>query len=310
MENKDKYKKFCLENKNIPIFSQPWWLDVVSEEGNWDVILYEEKKEVVAAFPFFYKKKGFLKIIVQPKFTQKLGPIIMNNTSGTTKILNHFINNMPNYNYMDINWHHQYKNWLPFYWNKFSQETMYTCIIKDLDKIDHVYKNFSQNRKHDINKSKASNLKINFDLDAKLFFREHEKNLRKRNFKISYKEKFLENLFLSCKENNSGRLIGISDHNNNYLSICFIVWDSDYAYLIGLSSDPDKIKSGATSMLIFESLKFLRNKAKNFDFEGSMNQNIYSFYKSFGSERYEYYKIKSFKPKIIEILEKIVKNNK
>ena len=53
MENKDKYKKFCYENENIPIFSQFWWLDAVSQNNQWDVIIYEKDKKIIGAFPFF-----------------------------------------------------------------------------------------------------------------------------------------------------------------------------------------------------------------------------------------------------------------
>ena len=58
MKNKDKYKKFCYENQNVPVFSQFWWLDAVSRDGDWDAILYERNNKIVAAFPFFIKSKS------------------------------------------------------------------------------------------------------------------------------------------------------------------------------------------------------------------------------------------------------------
>lgn len=306
MKNKDKYRKFCLENQNIPVFSQFWWLDAVSEQGSWDVILYEKNNKVIAAFPFYFKNKNIFKLITLPKFTQKLGPIIPDNISDKNKILDYFIENLPSYNFLDLNWHHEYKNWLPFYWKDFHQETMYTCIIKNISDPNNIYEKFSKNRKYDINKSIDSNLQINFNLEPNFFFEEHKKNLLKRNIKINYDKELLEQIYNSSKENNSGKLIGVFDQNKNCLSVCFLLWDKNYAYLIALSSDPDNLKSGATSRLIFESIKFLKDKSKNFDFEGSMNKNIYSFYRSFGSERYEYYKIKNFKPKILKTLYEII----
>lgn len=306
MKNKDKYKRYCDENQNIPVFSQFWWLDAVSRDGDWDAILYERDDKIIAAFPFFIKKKNIFKLITLPRFTQKLGPIIDKDEKEKSKILSYFIDHLPNYNYFDINWHHEYKNWLPFYWKKFNQETMYTCIIKDIKNINKVYENFSNNRKYDIKKTEDLNLQINFDLKPDFFFKEHKKNLKKRNIKINYDQEFLERIYHSSVKNNSGKLLGVFDKNNQCLSMCFLLWDNNYAYLIALSSDPDKFKTGATSRLIFESLKFLNNKSLNFDFEGSMNKNIYSFYKSFGSKKFEYYKIKSFKPQILKSIYEII----
>ena len=307
MKNKDKYRQFCYENQNIPVFSQFWWLDSVSQDGNWDVVLYEEDKKIIGAFPFFLKKKNIFNLITLPKFTQKLGPIIKDEAKEKNKILDYFIDNLPSYNYLDINWHHTYKNWLPFYWKGFTQETMYSCIIKNLKNLDQIYENFSKNRKYDINKSQSNKLEIKFDLDPEFFLEQHRKNLKKRNIIINYNNEFLKKIYKASLENNSGKLLGIFDKDNNCLSICFLLWDKNYAYLVALSSDPSKLKSGATSRLIYESLNFLKDKSQNFDFEGSMNKNIYSFYRSFGSERYEYFKIRNFKPRFLKIFYEIIK---
>lgn len=42
MGNKSKYRNLCAVEKNIPIFSQDWWLDAVCGEENWDVIIIEK----------------------------------------------------------------------------------------------------------------------------------------------------------------------------------------------------------------------------------------------------------------------------
>ena len=184
---------------------------------------------------------------------------------------------------------------------------MYSCIIKGIKNINNVYGNFSKNRKYDINKTIKSELQVKFDLSPEFFFEEHKKNLKKRNIKINYNKETIVNIFNATKYYNSGKIIGIYDKENNCLSSCFLVWDKNYAYLIALSSDPDTLKTGAASRLIYESLKFLKDKSKNFDFEGSMNKNIYSFYRSFGSERYEYYKIKNFRPKFLKLIYEVLK---
>ena len=44
---KEKYAAFCT-SENLPIFMQPWWLNIVANR-NWSVALVKEKGRVVAA---------------------------------------------------------------------------------------------------------------------------------------------------------------------------------------------------------------------------------------------------------------------
>ena len=55
MAKKEKYKEFCEENPNIPIFSQPWWLDAVSEGGIWDVASRERRLDE-ATMPYYIRR--------------------------------------------------------------------------------------------------------------------------------------------------------------------------------------------------------------------------------------------------------------
>ena len=48
MTNKEKYRKFCQKEKDIPIFSKDWWLDSVCGENGWDVVLFEKGGEIWA----------------------------------------------------------------------------------------------------------------------------------------------------------------------------------------------------------------------------------------------------------------------
>ena len=49
MTNKAQYKEFC-EQHHLPIFYQPWWLDIVS--SSWDTVIYKKSTTVFGVFPF------------------------------------------------------------------------------------------------------------------------------------------------------------------------------------------------------------------------------------------------------------------
>lgn len=302
MSDKDKYKYYTKNNNDIPIFSRPWWLDAVSDEGYWDVILYEKNNNIYGSLPFFIKKKNIFKLSILPRLTQKLGPYFADSKfNDNEKIFSHLSKKLPYTNYFDQNCHHTINNQKIFINEGFTVKNMRTCIIEDIKNINEIRNNFSKNRRYDLSKAKENNLNTNFNVNPNLFYEEHVKNLKKRGLKINYSKNFLIRLFDACSENKSGKLIGVYDNSNNYLALCFIVWDDLYAYLIGLTTNSDNLKTGASSLLIFNSINYLIGKTKNFDFEGSMDENIYKFYNSFGTITKNYFKIKSIKPSFMKV---------
>ena len=302
MSDKDKYKHYTKNNDDIPIFSRPWWLDAVSDEGYWDVILYEKNNNIYGSLPFFIKKKNIFKLSILPRLTQKLGPYFADSKfNDNEKIFSHLSKKLPYTNYFDQNCHHTINNQKIFINEGFTVKNMRTCIIEDIKNINEIKNNFSKNRRYDLSKAKENNLNTNFNVNPNLFYEEHVKNLKKRGLKINYSKNFLIRLFDACSENKSGKLIGVYDNSNNYLALCFIVWDDLYAYLIGLTTNSDNLKTGASSLLIFNSINYLIGKTKNFDFEGSMDENIYKFYNSFGTITKNYFKIKSIKPSFMKV---------
>ncbi len=302
MSDKDKYKYYTKNNNDIPIFSRPWWLDAVSDEGYWDVILYEKNNNIYGSLPFFIKKKNIFKLSILPRLTQKLGPYFADSKfNDNEKIFSHLSKKLPYTNYFDQNCHHTINNQKIFINEGFTVKNMRTCIIEDIKNINEIKNNFSKNRRYDLSKAKENNLNTNFNVNPNLFYEEHVKNLKKRGLKINYSKNFLIRLFDACSENKSGKLIGVYDNSNNYLALCFIVWDDLYAYLIGLTTNSDNLKTGASSLLIFNSINYLIGKTKNFDFEGSMDENIYKFYNSFGTITKNYFKIKSIKPSFMKV---------
>lgn len=59
--------------------------------------------------------------------------------------------------------------------------------------------------------------------------------------------------------------------------------------------DPDYRNSGASSLLIYEIINFLRDKVRKFDFEGSMIESVENSFRKFGAIQKAYFNInKSF----------------
>ena len=72
--NKTKYNQFCAENY-VPIYSKPWWLDVVSENGLWDVWMCEQDGKIQAAMPHHLEFRGKYRYVTKAPLTQNNGII-------------------------------------------------------------------------------------------------------------------------------------------------------------------------------------------------------------------------------------------
>ena len=75
MTNKEKYQSFC-KSTYIPVFSQPWWMDAVCGEDNWDVFVVEKGGIYVAAMPYYHEERNGYQLITKAKNTQNNGIII------------------------------------------------------------------------------------------------------------------------------------------------------------------------------------------------------------------------------------------
>jgi len=63
---------YAKKENSIPLFCQDWWMDAVCLD-EWDVLLVEEKGQIVAALPYHLRKKLGFRCIVQPQLTQYNG---------------------------------------------------------------------------------------------------------------------------------------------------------------------------------------------------------------------------------------------
>jgi hypothetical protein len=298
MSNRDRYTAFCKEENNLPVFYQPWWLDIVCAGGKWDAILFERNHEILGVFPYFLKRKfGIFKVITMPPYTPFLGPYMkfpenlksFERIGYEKEVLSSFIKELPEFDKFIQFFNYDFSNWLPFYWQNFKQTTYYSYVIENISDAEKVISHFHPNKQQEIRKA-AKTVEIKFDLSPEEFYCFHKESLEKTNQKISYSLNLFKSIFDIASENNSGRIIYATDNEKIY-SALFLVWDKNSAYSLITANDPDLKKSGTLSLLIYKAIIFLSNKTQMYDFEGSMNENIEFSYRQFGGVQKQYFYI-------------------
>jgi lipid II:glycine glycyltransferase (peptidoglycan interpeptide bridge formation enzyme) len=306
--NKEKYNQFCKKEKNLPIFSKPWWLDAVCGEDNWDVVLVEKGEEVFASLPFYKHKKAIFDIITMPKLTQTMGVYIKypkgqkyyKRLSWEKDMMTKLVDALPNYDYFSQNFDKNITNWLPLYWKGFQQTTRYTYVIENIT-IEELSKNLETDIRRRRRKAKEAGIVVFESEDINKFFELNKMTFERQNLEMPYTFDFVKKLYEVCKENNAVKMYFAKDKEDNIIAVNFLVYDDNTVYYLMGGIDPEKRDLGGMDVVQYESIKFALESGRAFDFEGSMIESIEKYFRSFGAIQKPYYNISKVNSKALKL---------
>jgi CelD/BcsL family acetyltransferase involved in cellulose biosynthesis len=291
LSNKAEYAKLCETEPSIPIFSTDWWLDAAAGAGNWDVALVKANGRIVGAMPYASATRFGMKVIQNPALTPMLGPWILPNgeknasrIGNEQKIMQSLIEQLPRFDHFRQAWHKGLSNWLPFYWNGFSQSTEYTYVLSPLDKPDAIWNGLdSARRKHCKHGVERFKLRVRDDLSVDAFLALQKMTLARRGVAPSYPDDLLRRVDAACEQRNCRKILIVVDEAGRHCAATYTVWDRNCAYALIKGSDPEMFHTGAPSLCQWESIKFCSTVASSYDFLGNMNASIEPYVRSFGT---------------------------
>ena len=300
MNKKTAYRNLCDTETTIPIFSRAWWMDAVCGKENWDVILVEKGGQIVAALPYYFIKKGRKIKIYQPLLTQTNGIWIKypekqkysTRLSYERKVMREMVEELEKLpiSYYNQNFKYSISNWLPFYWRGFKQTTRYSYIISDLTDLNRIFENFHCSKRRNIRKAEKI-VNIKEDLNIEEFYRLHQMTYGRQGMKLPYSFSFIKKFDEECCKHSCRKIFYAEDLQKRKCGAIYIVWDENSAYYIMGGTDTQLRNSEATSLLLWEAIKFSSKVSKKFDFEGSMIESIEKYFSLFGSEQKQYFNI-------------------
>ncbi len=292
MPCKEKYRALCLDERSIPIFSQAWWLDAVCGQESWDVAIAQKAGRINGCLPFFITKSMGFKIITMPPLTQTMGPWFRypanqkyeKRLKFEKKVMSELISQLPNVLRFRQNFHYSVTNWLPFYWHGFQQTTHYTYVLDDLNAMNAIWVGLGENIRREIRKARkrfALRVVQNDDIDQ--FLKLNEMTFSRQGKKFPYRSSIVRKLDMACQQRQCRKILFAQDKKNQSHAAIYIVWDDNSTYYLMGGADPSLRNSGASSLLIWEAIKFASTVSKSFDFEGSMIEPVEHFFRAFGS---------------------------
>ncbi len=299
MNSKEAYREFCKSQKEMPIFSQAWYLDAVTQEANWDVLLHRKNNQIVGSLPYYIQKKMFFKLSIMPLMTKMMGPYLipeLRRRRHEIKIYKDFIDRLPKSDFFSQNFHYAVKNWLPFYWANFQQTTYYSYVIPDLSDLEAVYNNFNSDYRNNKIKKAASLVTCKTDLSLEQFYKVKKMSFDRQSMSFPFSFDYLKKYDEILVENNARKMFFAVDQEDKVHSVVYLIWDNQRAYYHLAGDDPSLRNSGAGVFLVWEAIKYTKQVLglNIFDFEGSIIPSIERVRRQFGAVQEPYFQVSKY----------------
>ncbi len=270
----------CIKNSiNGLVYAYSWYLDIVCD--NWDALIEDD---YVSVFPLTYNEKAKIHYLFQPVFTQQLGVFSVKGITAekTTK----FFNAIPKkYKLIEINLNKLNDVNLP----KFNKHEWLTHELELINSYENIYKNYSSNAKRNI--KKANDLKVTISKNIKpediiSLFKDNKGKDVKSLDDGDYER--LSRLIYKCIYYNKVSIYGAYSSKNELCAGAFFLESDKRAIFLFSGTSAEARENGAMSFLIDSFIKENSQKELILDFEGSNDENLARFYKSFGAKEFYY----------------------
>src|SRR5262249_7374944 len=212
--------------------------------------------DVAARYPLVGNTVGI------PPLTPYLGPELydlkragIRQLAEQHELMNELIERLPAHNRFLQNFHPGVMNWLPFYWQGFTQHTRYTYQLSDLSDLDSIWDNFSTHRRTVIRKAEKA-ITITDDAEPQDVYRLLQLTYAIQGRWAGSPTHVLERAAAAALDRGQGRLWIARDVAGRHHAGLFLVWNRDTAYYLAGGTDPTLRASGAMCLLMWHAIQF------------------------------------------------------
>jgi hypothetical protein len=276
------------------VFEQPWWLDAVAP-GAWGAATVRRGDDVVARLPYVRRRQLGLATIVQPAFTQTLGPWLgpidgkyARRLDTEKKLLGQLIEGLPPFDVFLMCFSPAMTNWLPFCWAGFSATLLYTYRIEGLDDLEHVQHEFQDHVRRGIRKAERV-VEVDDALPLEEMLRLDALTFARRGMKPGRRAAIMRRLDAACARRGARRIFGAVDAAGRTHAALYVAWDERTLYALMSARDPELQAAGANTLLYWEAIRLASRVSRGFDFEGSMVEPIEHYFRGFGGRQTPYF---------------------
>ena len=314
--DKEGYRSFCeTEGTEVPLFMQHWWMESVCEGKQWDVAVARDGDTVVGVMPFLFGRKLGMTYILQPQLTQYSGPFYCYPEEYNRQQRIEFEKEVAALLLKPLKQLHPafflqnfsplVTNWLPFYWAGFSQTTRYTYRLNDISDPDSLFETFDKEKRQRKIRRCSQRTEARFDLSPREFAEFHSRYWTGKSGHDLLSNDFIERVCATAVNRGNGVIASLHDTDGHLLMARFVAYDARCAYSLMSAIDTSLHRSGYNETLFWALIRYLSDKSRCFDFEGSMDEGIEYFYRSFGAEQIPFFEISKCDNRLFRLLMKL-----
>ncbi len=153
----------------------------------------------------------------------------------------------------------------------------------------------------------AETFHVEVDPDAPLeeFLTLNRATFLRQGQQPAYDDAYVRSIDAACAARNCRAIFVARDSAGRPHAGAYVVWDDRSAYYVMGGGDPDLRSSGATSLCLWEAIRFAATRTTRFDFEGSMLEPVERFFRGFGAVQVPYFHVSRCLSRILKIREAI-----
>ena len=283
------------------IFEQPWWLEAVAP-GQWGAAEVEKGGKLVARMPYVRTKRLGFKLLGMPEYTHTLGCWVEDTGARNSKkfarkkdLIQDLISQIPKGYNVDLALEHSCDYLFPFRWNGYTLQMQYSYRIEDIHDPEKLWGGLAENIRTDIRKAQKI-LTVEDDHPVDDLILMQNMTFGRQGRKLKNADDLLRRMDEALTQNDARKLLCAVDSDGRIHAAAYFVFDSRCCYYLIGGADPELRNSGASSLLVWEGLKFASTVSESFDFEGSMIEPVERFFRAFGGVPTPYWRVTKLNP--------------
>ena len=207
--------------------------------GAYEILEINDGGGIRAAWPNVYSKRDGAKHVSMPALTQKLGILFApsaarpvqaqsKNQRRTTELIEQLGDTAS----FHQNFHENFTDWLPFYWQGYTQTTRYTYVLGDISDLTSVWNGMRPNHRRDIQRATRLGIRIIDSLDIAKFLELNRKTFTRQGREPLASDELILRLDRACSANAGRKIFAGVDSQGRIHAAVYIAWSNDTAYYL------------------------------------------------------------------------------
>lgn len=289
-----EWDAFLDQSPQSTIYGKSWYLAAL--QCPFEILVFKEKTTILGGIVL---SKNSRSKYANPLLCKYLGVYFApfegspyNQESKRRKVLKQLLQELKKRNSFNYFFHPFFNTYLPFYHENFASQVRYSYWI-DLKNqtIEAISAKYHSKLRSELKFAQSQSYQINTALNPAIFIDICKKTFTQKGNKFPFSLTWLSNYLLQLKQQNAIQLIGVQNEKGQVLAVAGLLLGHKTNSLILSGLDKAISARAANEFLIDYCIRFSKERADYFDFEGSMIPAIESFYRKFGGDYLPYLNI-------------------